>query len=131
MPFAKKYKIVTTQFHELFKAAALDGNSKLAFGLAWSEILKTLKASFGGDGAATDLASKIESGELKSQFERLDQDGSGALSVDEVLVVMREMGGELTRGAVANLVRLADEDGSGTIDFDEFKAILLRVSGTA
>ena len=77
------------------------------------------------------MASKIESGELKSQFERLDQDGSGALSVDEVLVVMREMGGELTRGAVANLVRLADEDGSGAIEYDEFKAILLRVSGTA
>lgn len=90
---------------------------------------RTSKNSFGGDGATTDLKTKIESGELKTQFHAMDQDGSGSLSVDELLVIMRGMGGDLTRGAVANLVRLADEDKSGAIEYSEFEAILLKVSG--
>merc|ERR1719443_1899986 len=36
--------VVAVTFHELFKEAALDGNSKLAFGLEWQKILGALGA---------------------------------------------------------------------------------------
>merc|ERR1711953_81496 len=43
------FKLISTLFtavtyHELFKEAALDGNSKLAFGVVWQSILKELGA---------------------------------------------------------------------------------------
>lgn len=97
-----------------------------AAGIQWQEILRSLKASFGG----TDLLAKVQDGSLRHTFDGMDADGSGALEVGEVLEVMRKLGGggkALTRGSVANLVRLADDDGSGSIDYQEFEAIVLRL----
>ncbi len=120
---------VAVTYHELFKAAALNGNSKLMFGVQWLGILATIKASLGA--SSEDLKSSIEDGSLRTTFNSLDTDGSGALEVDEVLSVMRTFGGDerLTRGAVANLVRLADENGNGSIDYEEFEGIARRLSG--
>merc|ERR1712176_565239 len=47
------FKLISTLFtavtyHELFKEAALDGNSKLAFGAAWQSIIKELGSVLGG-----------------------------------------------------------------------------------
>jgi Ca2+-binding EF-hand superfamily protein len=72
----------------------------------------------------------MKDGSLRETFDSMDTDGSGALEVDEVLEVMRKLGGSgkaLTRGSVANLVRLADDNSNGSIDYKEFEAIVLRI----
>ena len=118
---------VAVTFHELFKEAALDGNRKMKFGLQWQQLLRTLQVGF--DGA--DLAQKIADGAVKEIFDEMDQDGSGSLTVDELLVVLQKLGGErVSRGSVANLVRLADEDGSGTIEYGEFENTMKRLTGS-
>ena len=48
------------------------------------------------------------------------QDGSGAISADELLHVLRAMGQNPTEDELLNLVLEVDVDGNGTIDFPEF-----------
>ena len=53
------------------------------------------------------------------------------MQADELHAVLLQLGGggkALTRGAVANLVRLADDNGNGSIDFSEFEAIVRRIA---
>ncbi|KAH8048649.1 HI0933-like protein [Aureococcus anophagefferens] len=80
-------------FHELFKEAALDGNSKLDFGIQWQEVLMSLGTQL----PAKDL---LESGEVKRKFDAIDTDKSGGLDEAELLT-----------------------DGNGVIDIHEFEKI--------
>merc|ERR1712027_286810 len=47
-------------------------------------------------------------------------DGSGTISSEELLYVMRAMGQNPTEDELLNLVLEVDVDGNGTIDFPEF-----------
>ena len=60
---------------------------------------------------------------LKREFEAMDTSGDGSLDVDELHAVFKNLGKEVKRGTVANLVRLADEDGNGTLEWEEFEQI--------
>merc|ERR1711941_94877 len=53
-------------------------------------------------------------------IESLLQDGSGAISSEELLGVMRAMGQNPTEDELLNMVMEVDVDGNGTIDFPEF-----------
>jgi Ca2+-binding EF-hand superfamily protein len=110
------YTAVT--FHELFKEAALDANSKLDFGVEWQEILAILAS----DGA--DFSEEY----LREKFEAIDEDGSGELEEDEMRALFDSMGRKVSKRIIANIMRLSDTDGNGTIDFDEFKAIFDKVA---
>ena len=70
---------VAVTFHELFKVAALDGNSKLEFGLQWRTILAGL-----GETAGPKLLEAADAGTLREDFSKLDTDGSGGISLDEL-----------------------------------------------
>ena len=119
---------VAVTFHELFKSAAMDGNSRLAFGVQWAEILRLLSNSFGD----VDLADAIENGTLRRKFEDIDVNGDGSLNVDEMTALLKELGARnISPGNVVNLVRLADEDNSGTIEYEEFEAIVRRMAVTS
>ena len=48
------------------------------------------------------------------------KDGSGTISSEELLYVMRAMGQNPTEDELLNLVLEVDVDGNGTIDFPEF-----------
>ena len=54
------------------------------------------------------------------------QDGSGSISSDELLSVMRAMGKNPTEDELLNLLMEADVDGNGTIDFPEFAEMMRR-----
>jgi NAD(P) transhydrogenase len=108
---------VAVTFHELFKFAALDGNSKLQFGMQWRTILKELGAVVNKD----DLQS------LRAKFDELDTDKSGELDANELMAVFDGLGKGVTKGTLSNMLRLADKDGGGTIGFDEFAAIIQAV----
>jgi pyruvate/2-oxoglutarate dehydrogenase complex dihydrolipoamide dehydrogenase (E3) component len=113
------YKVLSSLFtavtyHELFKAAALDGNSKVNFGAQWQTILKEL-----GVMMMDDIGNYTEE-VLRKQFDEIDTDGSGSLEADELHAVFKRLGKDVKHGTIANLIRLADDNGNGTIEFHEF-----------
>jgi len=68
---------------------------------------------------AADITN-LENAEFKEAFDYFDKDGSGSISSDELLQVMRAMGQNPTEDELLNLVMEVDIDGNGTIDFPEF-----------
>lgn len=104
-------------FHELFKFAAIDGNSKLQFGQQWQTILKELGSAVSKD----DLAN------LRAKFDELDTNQSGTLDAEELSAVFKGVGKEISIGTLSNMMRLADDDGSGEISFEEFEKIVNAV----
>jgi len=104
-------------YHELFKEAALDGNSKLAFGAQWQAILKELGTLMADPSQAT--SEEV----LRKEFQAMNTSGDGSLNAEELHVVFKRLGKDVKKGTIANLVRLADEDGNGTIEWDEFAKI--------
>jgi len=101
-------------FHELFKFAALSSNAKLQFGIQWASIFKELEVVF----AEVDMPT------LKAKFEELDTDKSGALSPDELHAMFVALGKTVSKGTLANMVRLADDDCNGVISFEEFSNVI-------
>lgn len=114
-------------FHELFKEAALDGNSKLAYGAEWQSILKELGTMAAADGNGAGIDEDL----LKKEFAAIDTSGDGSLDADELAEVFRKLGKEPKQSTLSNLVRLADTDGNGTIEWDEFAQIfeVLKAAG--
>ena len=110
------YTAVT--FHELFKEAALDANSKLDFGVEWQEIFAILQAECDVD---------FSEDYLREKFDSIDEDGSGELDEEEMGALFGAMGRTVSKRIIANIMRLSDTDGNGTIDFGEFKAIFDKI----
>jgi len=111
------YTAVT--FHELFKEAALDANSKLDFGVEWQEIFGILQSE-----CDVDFSEEY----LREKFDAIDEDGSGELDEDEMRALFASMGRTVSKRVIANIMRLSDVDGNGTIDFGEFKAIFDKIA---
>jgi len=103
-------------FHELFKEAALDANSKLEFGIQWQSVLKELSISL----PKADRYSEIQ---LKELFDEIDTSGDGSLDAEELNAVFTKMGKPIEEDVIATLIHLADEDGNQTIEWDEFAGI--------
>lgn len=110
------YTAVT--FHELFKEAALDANSKMDFGVEWQQIFASLKSE-----CSVDFSMEY----LKEKFDAIDEDGSGELDEEEFRALFDSMGRKVSKRIIANLMRLSDLDGNGTIDFEEFSHIFAKV----
>mmetsp|Transcript_3666 Transcript_3666/g.5317 ORF Transcript_3666/g.5317 Transcript_3666/m.5317 type:complete len:687 (+) Transcript_3666:97-2157(+) len=111
------YTAVT--FHELFKEAALDANSKLDFGVEWQEIFAILQSE-----CDIDFSEEY----LREKFDSIDEDGSGELDEEEMGALFGAMGRTVSKRIIANIMRLSDTDGNGTIDFGEFKAIFDKIA---
>eukprot|EP00091_Calanus_sinicus_P011139 TRINITY_DN2533_c0_g1_i1.p2 TRINITY_DN2533_c0_g1~~TRINITY_DN2533_c0_g1_i1.p2 ORF type:complete len:165 (-),score=62.98 TRINITY_DN2533_c0_g1_i1:78-572(-) len=63
---------------------------------------------------------QLRNAEFKEAFDEFDTDGSGAISSEELLGVLRAMGQNPTEDELLNLVMEVDIDGNGTIEFEEF-----------
>ena len=61
---------------------------------------------------------------LKSIFNRYDDDGSGEIDANELMEIMQSLGVSVTEEEISAMVQEIDADGSGTIDFGEFKAMV-------
>ena len=57
---------------------------------------------------------------MKPIYNILSKDGSGTISAEELLGVLRAMGQNPTEDELLNLVMEVDTDGNGTIEFEEF-----------
>ncbi|XP_037509435.1 calmodulin-beta-like [Rhipicephalus sanguineus] len=72
-----------------------------------------------------DLQSSEEAlAELREVFALFDKDGNGEISPDELSIVMRASGQNLTQAEIVEMIAKADTDGNGTISFPEFAAMM-------
>ena len=58
--------------------------------------------------------------EIKEAFDVFDTDGSGAISVQEILNSMKSLGFDTKNPAIYRMIADFDENGNGQIDFEEF-----------
>eukprot|EP01043_Picozoa_sp_COSAG02_P034068 COSAG02_NODE_2362_length_9062_cov_129.948789_4_plen_1175_part_00 len=59
---------------------------------------------------------------VRAAFERLDDDGSGELDIDEIGQLMETIGRSLNEKQLDKMMKEIDEDGSGLVEFDEYWA---------
>jgi len=117
------FQVMTTcftavTFHELFKEAALDGNSKLEFGLEWHKILDDIGVHLDNHEHELDVD------KMKVLFHEADEDGDGCLDWKDLMAVFHKYGCEIDRATASNLVRLSvKEEGETAVHWDEFVRI--------
>ena len=88
---------------------------------------KTVKAppaKFRADNYARPGLSEDEVEEIKEAFDLFDNDGSGAISVNELTSAMSSLGFDVKHAVVYNMVSDLDADGSGEIEFGEFLDVM-------
>merc|ERR1711937_37592 len=68
--------------------------------------------------------SEDEVEEIKEAFDLFDNDGSGAISVNELTSAMQSLGFDVKHAVVYNMVADLDADGSGEIEFGEFLDVM-------
>merc|ERR1712029_359832 len=71
----------------------------------------------------------VRTAEFKEAFDEFDTDGSGTISPEELLGVLRAMGQNPTEDELLNLVMEVDLDGNGTIEFPEFLEMMKAKAG--
>jgi NAD(P) transhydrogenase len=116
------FKVMTTcftavTFHELFKEAALDGNSKLEFGLEYHKVLNDIGVHMDNHEHGVDLE------KMNKIFKEADTKGDGRLDETELMVVFKNYGCDVSRATVHNLVRLVDTTGDGTVHWEQFQKV--------
>merc|ERR1712215_46832 len=72
---------------------------------------------------------QLRNAEFKEAFDEFDTDGSGTISPEELLGVLRAMGQNPTEDELLNLVMEVDIDGNGTIEFEEFLSMMKKKAG--
>merc|ERR1712243_330340 len=82
----------------------------------------------GDDNMGDTNMDKLLTAEFKEAFDEFDTDGSGTISPEELLGVMRAMGQNPTEDELLNLVLEVDIDGNGTIEFEEFLNMMKQKS---
>lgn len=59
----------------------------------------------------------LQISELREQFNAFDRDGSGAVSIDEMIIVLRNVGLEVSDDIVHAMIKEFDSNGDGQISF--------------
>ena len=62
--------------------------------------------------------------EIVEAFKTFDKDGSGSITKDELLNVLKEVGVDATPEELTAFMQSVDADGDGNINFEEFKKLL-------
>ena len=63
--------------------------------------------------------------ELHDAFTAFDRDGSGAIDLEELSNVLKQLGESLTQDEISAMMAEADDSGDGEIDFAEFSKIMM------
>lgn len=69
-----------------------------------------------------NLPLKIE--DLRAVFVSYDQDGNGAIDLDELRNAMADLGEQPTETELAAMMQAIDRNGNGQIEFDEFLSLM-------
>lgn len=76
---------------------------------------------------ATHMGKEPEA-KISAHFERLDKNGSGGLDVDELSLLLQDMGITESKARIEakSIISATDDDGSGEIEFKEFAQVWQR-----
>ena len=61
---------------------------------------------------------------LEYAFKVFDKDGSGAISIDEIMFIFKKSVNDVDKSVFEKMIKEADANGDGEIEFDEFKNIM-------
>ena len=61
---------------------------------------------------------------LELAFQAFDKDNSGAISIDEIMLIFKKTNNDVDIKIFENMIKEADINGDGEIEFDEFKDIM-------
>ncbi|XP_006819032.1 calmodulin-like [Saccoglossus kowalevskii] len=67
-----------------------------------------------------------ELAEFKEAFSMFDKNGDGAITREELGIVMRSLGMNPTEAELKDMISDVDENGNGTIEFNEFIEMMIR-----
>ncbi|BAZ22957.1 signal transduction protein [Kalymmatonema gypsitolerans NIES-4073] len=73
--------------------------------------------------------SEQEVEKLWEAFKVFDEDGSGAISAEELGQIMRSLGQSPNDTDLRDMIKEVDVDLSGSINFEEFKALMVSRQG--
>jgi Ca2+-binding EF-hand superfamily protein len=96
-----------------------------------SDIVDSIAASSNNDSKQGRIETFLASRKPDQVFAMFDEDGSGALTLDEWDAALRELGVYLPEPAVLALFRRVDIDGDGYISMDEFVAMFHTILGAS
>lgn len=105
-------------------------SSEMGNSYNWAEAHNLM---FNGDGESGDGTTNVPPGLISSEqladiasiWKKLDTDGSGTLSLQELDRALKLLGYESGDEDTAELIRLIDADGSGVIEWEEFRTLLV------
>jgi Ca2+-binding EF-hand superfamily protein len=72
------------------------------------------------------LKAKVD--ELKGNFRKIDLNGDGSLSFEEVKVMMEKLGQPKTHVQLKHIISEVDTSGTGSITFHDFLRVLVYLS---
>ena len=55
----------------------------------------------------------------------MDKDGDGSISADDLKQVMSQLGVNLSKEDIEEMIKVADKSGSGKVNLEEFLSIML------
>lgn len=62
--------------------------------------------------------------EMRAAFAVFDKDGNGYINLQELAIVMKNLGEKMTTDGIQRMIKEADLDGDNQISFDEFKQMM-------
>ena len=68
--------------------------------------------------------------EYKEAFDMFDKDGSGTISVTEIVKIMKNFGYPIKKSEAQKMVQDIDENSDGEIDFEEFVTLMEKQTNT-
>jgi Ca2+-binding EF-hand superfamily protein len=89
-------------------------------------IFQEFVANLGQAAPGVDPKASFEAS-LRQKFDQLDSDGSGDISHEEVAVLFKELGLELSQDDLEDAIADIDADHSGEVDFEEFSTYMKKL----
>ena len=68
--------------------------------------------------------------EYKEAFDMFDKDGSGTISVNEIVKIMKNFGYPIKKSEAQKMVQDIDDNSDGEIDFEEFVTLMEKQTNT-
>ena len=68
--------------------------------------------------------------EYKEAFDMFDKDGSGTISVNEIVKIMKNFGYPIKKSKAQKMVADIDDNSDGEIDFEEFVTLMEKQTNT-